>query len=313
MQKVVVEAPASSANLGPGFDVFAVALREPKDRLEIEAASAGKGRVTLKVGGVGDIGAGRKNAVGAVVLSMMRKYSLNSDVSIRLTKGVPVGVGLGSSGASSAAAAVAMDSLFGLRMGVAELVAHAGEGERAASGEAHFDNVAASIAGGFVIVRPGERPEPIGFGPPKALALVVVTPRVTLPSRKTEYARSLVPSTVPTSSMVSNVARASTIVAGFAKGDVRMIGEGMEDAVVEVSRAKMIPGFMKVKKAAKEAGASGVCISGAGPSMISFVDRVRVNPRLVLDAMAEAFNAVGAKAEGFVTKVGEGAKLVEYS
>jgi homoserine kinase len=312
LDKVVVDAPASSANLGPGFDVFALALGKPRDRVEIGATSAAKTRVRLEV--VGDAGLPTdplKNAAGAVALSIARKFELKSEIRIKLTKRVPVGIGIGSSGASSAASALAMDRLFGLKMDTSQLVRHAGDGERATSGAAHLDNVAASIMGGFVIVPWRTNDPPIRFNAPKGLAVVVASPSVKLPARKTEYARSLVPSTVATTDMVHNVSRAGTIVAGFAKGDVQMVGEGMEDAVVEVARAKMIPGFKKVKTAAKRAGAAGVCISGSGPSMLSIVDRSREDPDAVLDAMVEAFLSEGVKAEGFVTSVGNGARVIE--
>ena len=312
MNSVVVEAPASCANLGPGFDVFALALGKPKDRVEIEATSAGKTRVHLEITGYADLASDPlKNAAGAVALSIARKFGLKSDIGIKLTKGVPVGVGIGSSGASSAAAAVAMDRLFGLKMDASQLVRHAGDGEHAASGAAHLDNVAASIMGGFVIVPWGMSSAPIRFRPPTGLAIVVATPAVKLPVRKTEYARSLVPQTVAITDMVHNVSRASMVAAGFAKGDVQMVGEGMEDVVVEVARAKMIPGFENVKTAAKRVGAAGVCVSGSGPSMLSVVDRMRKDPDAVLEAMVGAFRSKGVKAEGFVTTVGSGARVIE--
>lgn len=313
MDRVAVEAPATSANLGPGFDVFAIALGEPRDRLAIESTPATKLKVELAVGNADVPSDPRKNAAGAVVFSIAKRFGINAAMSIRLTKGVPIGVGLGSSGASSAAAAFAMDRLFDLRMDSADLIAQAGEGERAVSGAAHLDNVAASILGGFVIVRQGAKAGPIRFKPPESLAVVVVTPRVRLPRRKTEYARSLVPKSVRTRDMVSNVSMASTVVAGFAKGETMLIGEGMEDAVVEVARARMIPGFIAVKKAARASGAAGFCISGAGPSVLSIVDRKRADPREVLDSMVEEFRSHRVESKGFVTSIGEGARDVGSS
>ena len=310
MEKVVVEAPATSANLGPGFDVFALALREPRDRLELELAPARGTFVEIAPAVSAALPTEpQKNAAGAVALSIAKKFGLEGRMTIRITKGVPIGVGLGSSGASSAAAAVALDRAFGLRMGDTELVSQAGEGERATSGAAHLDNVTASILGGFVVVRQGGAP--LRFDPPESLSAVVVTPEVSLPERKTEYARALVPKSVPLGGMVSNVSMASVMVAGFARRDAQLIGEGMEDAVVEVARAKMVPGFFAVKEAAKAAGAAGVCISGAGPTVLSLVDGSRQDPGSVLDAMVEGFESEGARAKGFVTSVGEGARVVE--
>jgi homoserine kinase len=311
LDRVVVEAPATSANLGPGFDVFALALKKPVDRVELSVAGSGPPKVTLEVSDDAGIPSEpRKNAAGAVALSMARKLRLEGNLKVRVIKGVPVGVGLGSSGASSAAAAVAVDRLFALGMGVPELIQHAGEGERAAAGTTHLDNVTAAIMGGFVIVPRGEG-APVRFDPARSLKVGVVTPVLELPARKTEYARSLLPRTVPLSSMVENVWHASKVVAGFSTGDIAMIGEGMQDAVVEPARARMVPGFEEAKDAARKAGAAGACLSGAGPSILSIVDGRRADPEKVFRAVVKSFEKRGVGATGFVTTVGEGARVVE--
>jgi homoserine kinase len=297
--------------LGPGFDVFALALEEPRDRLEIVTNSSTRRTVEISVGNADVPTRASKNAAGAVVQSIAHRFKIYQRITLRLSKGVPIGVGMGSSGASAAAAAFAMNRVFNLNMDVAMLAAYAGEGEKVASGAAHLDNVTASILGGFVIVRKGALP--IRFDPPESLAVVVVTPKLKLPRRKTAYARSLVPTRVGTMDMVSNVSMASTIVAGFAKKDVGLIGEGMEDSVVEPARARMDPGFEAVKKAVRQSGAAGVCLSGAGPSLLAVVDRERAGPRTVLDSMVEAFVSRGVEAGGFDTSVGEGARVVESS
>ena len=313
LNRVVVEAPATSANLGPGFDVFAIALGKLRDRLEIDFSPGGKLDVSLTMENASEIPSNpSRNAAGAVMLSMAKKYHVKGKIAGRLIKRVPLGVGLGSSGASSAAAAFAMKRAFELRADASELVAYAGVGEAVASGAAHLDNVSASLLGGFVIVR-GKGAEPIRVKTPPSLSLVVATPEVKLPERKTEYARSLIPKTVLTGQVASNVSMAATMIVGLANGDVRMIGEGMEDAIVERARAKMVPGFRAVKKAAKESGAAGVCLSGAGPSMLSFVDNKEAKPRAVLEAMLGAFRSHRAEAKGFITSVGEGARQVEGS
>jgi homoserine kinase len=134
-----------------------------------------------------------------------------------------------------------------------------------------------------------------------------------LPARKTEYARSLLPTAVPLSSMVENVWHASKVAVGFSTGDIAMIGEGMQDAVVEPARARMVPGFEEAKDAAREAGAAGACLSGAGPSVLSVVDGRRADPEKVLKAVVESFEKRGVRAKGFVTTVGEGARIVEGS
>jgi homoserine kinase len=120
----------------------------------------------------------------------------------------------------------------------------------------------------------------------------------------------VLPKTVPLQTLVSNVASASMIVSGFAKSDVALIGAGMSDLAVEQARKAMIPGYDAVRKAAIEAGAAGVCISGAGPSMLAVLDTERAQAAHVLDAMIEGFGSADAEAEGFVTGAGKGAARV---
>ncbi len=309
-KRVEAQAHSSSANLGPGFDVFAVALAQPYDRVQATLEPSTRFEVKITNSGVGQIPSEpKRNSAGAVAHSIAVKHRLKGKVHLKVVKGVPVGVGLGSSGASSAAAALAMDELFGLGMSLGAMVTHAGEGERAASGAAHLDNVSASLAGGFVLRPWGQGAEPVSMET-KSLLLVIATPEVKLPSHKTAYARSLLPDRVSLDDAIHNVMGASMIVAGFARSDADLIGRGMDDVIVEPRRKRMIPGYERVKRAAKAEGALGTCISGAGPSMLSLVDDDTARARRVLEAMVDGFKAGGAAASGFVTEPGRGARVV---
>ena len=139
-----------------------------------------------------------ENGACVVCLEMVKKLGIRKEITIELEKRVPIGLGMGSSGASAAAAAVAMNQLLGLGLCEDELIYYAGKGEAVTSGSPHYDNVSASILGGFVVVRggAGERPTAVRFAPPAGLAVCVATPTVNLPARKTEYARSLLPRSV---------------------------------------------------------------------------------------------------------------------
>ena len=311
-RRVVAVAPASSANLGPGFDVFAVALERPMDRLTLSAEKSSKTEALLKVRGVSGVSVrAEENAASYVALSMARDRGIHTLLRIELKKGIPVGVGLGSSAASSVAAALAVGELFELELSQTELLRYAALGERLSSGTAHYDNVAASLVGGFsVTINDGDRPHVIRYSPPRALKLCLATPVVALPKRKTEFARSLLPSVTKLSAAVHNLSMASAIISGFARGDVELIGYGMRDEIVEPARAGMIPGFREVRRAAVQSGASGVCISGAGPTVLAATDSRRTSPPSILKAMLHAFGDAGVKATGFVTKVGEGARVV---
>ena len=309
--KVTVEAPASSANLGPGFDVFALALDRPRDRITLSSESSQ--RLSVDIEHLGDVKtptAAAKNGAGAVCLAIARDFGIKKRIGIEITKGVPIGLGMGSSGASAAAASFGMNELFGLGMSGDDMIFYSGMGEQVTSGAAHYDNVSASVLGGFVVVRVEERPSAIRYDPPGDMTLVLVTPVLELPERKTEYTRSVLPKMIDLNMMVSNVANASLIVSGFARGDIGLIGTGMKDRVVEEARKKLIPGYDSVKRYAMEAGAAGVCISGAGPSMLAILDRSKHDPRSVMDNMVAGFGEEAVESDGFVTKVGEGAAKI---
>jgi len=317
LDQIRVDAPASSANLGPGFDVFALALDSPRDSVRLRLGSGTGARAPsvkmAKVTGLEVPKSEVENGACVVCMEMAKRLGVKREIVIELEKRVPIGLGMGSSGASAAAAAVAMNELLGLGLSSDELIFYAGEGEAVTSGSPHYDNVSASILGGFVVVRggAGERPTAVRFDPPAGLAVCVATPVVTLPSRKTEYARSLLPQSVPLETLVANVANAGLMVSGFAKKDIKLIGEGMTDMAVEQARKSMIPGYDRVKSRATSAGAEGVCISGAGPSMLAIVDKRSVEPKKVLEAMLAAFGEEGVRSSGYVTRVGKGARVVK--
>jgi len=300
-----VEAPASSANLGSGFDIFALALKYPRDRLVLESADSG---VTIRLTEPDRLPENPKeNVAGVVAGAIMADHGVKRGVVMTLRKRVPVGAGLGSSAASSVAAAVGTGAFFRLGLSAADTVRYAGIGERAASGTAHYDNVTASLVGGFVVV--GKRFSHVRMAPPSSLRLCLVTPRVPLPKEKTRYARSLLPTELPFERLVDATRAASMMLHGFAVGSVEEIGEAMGQSPVDEKRSVMIPGFEKVRAAAMSHGAAGVCISGAGPSVLAAC-RSKAKEK-VLKAMTKAFKAAGVESTGFATAVGEGCRVLE--
>lgn len=302
--EVTVQAPASSANLGAGFDVFALALSKPLDKLTLRRTEGGLG---FSVEGTTVPGSFRENVVGAVATAMIEGEGVGEGVSLALQKGVPVGAGLGGSAASSVATVVGMNALLDLRLPPKKLIKYAGIGEEVASGAAHYDNVTAALAGGFVIVSKDH--DFVRMDAPPLLTLCLVTPEVSLPRHKTRYARSLLPRMLSLDEAVRAVGAASRMVHGFWSGSVEEIGAAMGDGFVDDRRAVMVPGFGKVRDAALDHGAAGVCISGAGPTMLSAVRRDRANE--VLGTMIDTFGHEGIRSSGFITRVGIGCKVID--
>ena len=291
---LTVRAPATSANLGSGFDVFGVALGRPADVIRVERAD----RTTIDVRGVGSEYIPEdpeKNTVGAVA------EALDAPAHITIDKGVRPASGLGSSAASAAAAAVGLNELYDRGLSREELVPIAAEGEAVVSGTAHADNVAPSIIGGFTIAR-----EDGVTGIDAAIPLVAVLPEIVVSTRD---ARRVVPETATVEQLVETVANAATLTAGMARNDPRLVGRGMGDSVVTPARAKLIDGYEQVREAALSAGATGVTISGAGPTVIAAC--AEEDRRKIASTMLDAFEDRGTDARAYQTRVGRGAEVFD--
>ncbi|ABK78505.1 homoserine kinase [Cenarchaeum symbiosum A] len=232
----------------------------------------------------------RKNTAGVVVRAMAKEFGVRGGFDIIIEKGVPAGFGMGSSAASAAAAAAAFDRLMGLGLDQVSLVRLAGKGEKASAGSIHYDNVAASVMGGFVIVREG--PIVTRIPPPKRLAICVAIPDMKVPPSKTKVSRGVLPARVGIRESVGNISNAAAMAAGFAAGDPAAIGGAAIDCIAEPARKRLIPGFDRVKSGALRAGALGATISGAGPSVVAFLDGTS-RLKKVGAAMSKGFQSAG--------------------
>ncbi len=290
---ITVRAPATSANLGSGFDVFGVALDRPADVIRVERAD----RTSIEVTGVGSQYIPTdpdKNTVGAVV------EALEAPAHIQIDKGVRPASGLGSSAASAAGAAVALNELYDRGLSRKELVPIAAEGEAVVSGVAHADNVAPSILGGFTIAT-ADGVTSVDTNIP----LVACLPEIAVSTRD---ARQVVPQTASMQQVVETVGNAATLAVGMCQSDPELVGRGMADPLVTPARAKLITGYEQVAAAAREAGAAGVTVSGAGPSLLAVCPDN--NRRAVATAMLEAFADTGVDARAYQTQVSQGATLL---
>jgi len=273
---VRVRAYASSANLGPGFDAVAVAHTSFYDEVEARL-EPGSGSVVIEtVYGPYAVGAGNAETAKRAVEELLRLtgYRLGSeDLVLRVYKGVPAGRGLGSSGASAAAAVKAASMLLGLEdeADATLLVEAAGRGEAAAAGSPHYDNAAASLLGGFsVVARDLEGRLYVRSFPLEAWFVVYVPKPRMLLGAKTRLMREVLPKTVPLDAAARNWARLAMLVAAVLSGDLRLFGEMMmQDEIVEPARRRYIPCYLEAREAALGAGALGVAISGAGPSLVA--------------------------------------------
>jgi homoserine kinase len=312
LNQVTIKAPATSANLGPGFDVFGLALEHPTDNVTLTATD--DKAIRIQVVGIQAETISlmpERNTAGVVAKFMMKEFNLKTGLTITIEKGIWPSKGLGSSAASAAAVAFGLNHMFGLKLGNEQLIRLAAKGEVASAGSEHADNVSATICGDFVILRSYKPLEIINLKAPPNMAVCAAFPHIITPPRKTERARSVVPRAVPIEKLVHTVGNAAAMVSGFALGGVDLIGKAMIDEVVEPARAPLIPGYSQVKAKALKAGACGVTISGAGPALLAVVNEKNVNPANVAAAMSEGFREAGFEATAFATKPGKGVTLME--
>ncbi|MGH9979361.1 MAG: homoserine kinase [Nitrososphaeraceae archaeon] len=288
---VTAAAPSSTANFGPGFDIFGLAVDAFDDYVTIKRSTENNSdhdnissqksvdednsSSPIRIEMVGQyhesipVDASR-NSAGLAIQKIIKEFDVKDSFSVIVKKNVPPGFGMGSSAASAAASVMAIDALLDLRLPKSDLVRYAAEGEKASAGSIHYDNVAASILGGFVLIRPFSTiPEFIHITPPENLHLVFAIPKLDVPAKKTEQARRVLPDQVSLGHVVQTLSNASTVVAGFLLKDVSMIARGVEDIIVEPARKHLIPCFDNVRAQALAAGALAVTISGAGPSMVA--------------------------------------------
>jgi homoserine kinase len=290
---VTVRAPATSANLGSGFDVFGVALDRPADVVHVERAS----ETTIEMTGMGADFIPEEpmdNTAGVVA------EELGAPAHITIDKGVRPSSGLGSSAASAAGAAVALAELYDRDLSQRELVRVAAEGEAAVSGDAHADNVAPAILGGFTVVR-DDGIERVAAD----LALVVCLPDIVVSTRD---ARGVVPETASIENLVDTVGSAATLSIGMCRNDPERVGRGLEEHLVTPARAKLIDGYDTACEAAREAGATGVTVSGSGPAILAVCHDD--DQRRVASALVDGFERDGVDATAYRSRVGDGATIL---
>lgn len=311
MKTVRASAPATVANVSCGFDIFGFAVEAPADEVEISLNDTGK-VVIVKI--EGDDGRlpleASRNTAGVGVEAFLRKVQSSYGAEITLFKNLPLGSGMGSSAASSAAALIAINHLHGNPLTREELLPFAMESERIACGSAHADNVAPSLLGGFVLIR-GYQPLDVANIPtPDGLFCTLVHPHIEL---KTEDSRRVLKPTIPIRDAITQWGNIAGLVVGLMKPDFGLISRSLHDVVAEPIRSVLIPGFDDIKEAAVKAGALGCGISGSGPTIFS-LSRERAVAHKVGMIIQQQFDTFGLKSDVFVSRVNkEGAKVLEES
>lgn len=278
MSKVRVNIPASTTNLGPGFDVLGIALKL-YNTVEMELAASGL-RIQIEGEGADTLSRDESNRVYQAAKLVFEKVGEKPPpMTIRLINRIPLARGLGSSGTAAIGGLMAANIISGADLTRDELL------NMAAGIDGHPDNVAASIFGGVVIASPTEGGLAyMKFLPPKPLEVVLVVPDFHI---LTKDARDVLPPMVDRQTAVFNIGRASLLVAALATGDFRLLSIAAEDKLHQPYRERLIPGMADVFRAGRSAGQNvAVAISGSGPSIAAFCAD---NSARVGESMKQAF------------------------
>ena len=306
MKKVRVFAPASIANMGCGFDVMGLALDEVGDIIEI-TQSEGDGLVIVNNSGVPLPEDPEKNVVTPVIRAFLEKIGKKAMIEVTICEKIYPGSGIGSSAASSAAAAYGMNELYGCPLSEEEVINCAMEGENLASGGYHADNIAPALMGGIVLIRGYEPLDIIQLPVPGNFYCAVVHPHLVV---STKAAREILPKAVPMHDAVRQWGNVGGLVAGLYSGNLGLVGRSMQDHVAEPYRKQFIPGFDALKAKVLEDGALAFNISGSGPSVFALCDSRSV-AEAAGKSMKEHFTANKVGCEVYVVKVSnKGAKLM---
>lgn len=306
MNEIKLFCPATIANLSCGFDVLGICLDNVGDEMVIRK-SAQKGiRITKIVGA--DLPLETENNVSGVAgLALLETVNPDFGFEIEIYKNIKAGSGIGSSAASSAGAVFGINALLGYPYSTKDLVQFAMQGEKLACGNAHADNVAPALLGGFTLVRSYNPLDIIKIESPSELYATVVHPQIEL---KTSDARSVLKQTVSLKSAIMQWGNVGGLIAGLYTQDYDLIGRSLHDEIVEPLRSVLIPGFDLIKQAALENGALGSGISGSGPSIFA-LSKGKETAEKIAKAMCEVYEAINLPYEIHVSKVNsEGVKIL---
>ena len=303
MDKIQVTTPATTANLGAGFDVFALALTSPVDFMIVEKIHSG---IILESRGYSIPPELTENCASVVTTELLQAFNIQEGVKIKITKQIFPGSGLGSSAASSVGAAYAINQLFALNLSLNDLAFYASRGEAVSAGTPHFDNVVAGLWGGFTITYSTNPLYVAQFAPPPQLGIIIILPNVSKGS--TKIARNVLPTQIPRENAVFNIGKAAVMAAWMASQNLDLIIAGMDDSIVEPARAHagLLREFSEIKKTGRKLGA-GIAASGAGPAILGLIEKNRRQE--LVDALLPIYQRKGLSCKVYQTEPGKGVQI----
>ena len=265
MDRIKLFAPATVANLSCGFDVLGCCLDGVGDEMIISKNSEQKLRIT-KITGQDLPLEVNANVAGVSAKSLLAELDEKQGFDIEIKKNIKAGSGIGSSAASATGAIFGINKLLGEPFATNELIKFAMEGERLASGNAHADNVAPALLGGFSLVKSYEPLEILSLPSLPELRMLILHPLIEL---KTRDSRSIIKQTVELKKAISQWGNLAALVSALYTQDYNLLGRSLKDEIIEPVRSILIPYFDDLKALASANGALGFGISGSGPSVFA--------------------------------------------
>lgn len=307
-KEIEIFAPATVANLGPGFDIMGMAIEGAGDLLRMRIAPGDS--LTIRNDSdqplPGDI---EKNVVTPALRALLAAWGDSLAVEVTILEKIRPGSGIGSSSASSAAAVVGLNELLGRPFDEQQLITFAMEGERLVSGgTAHADNAGPAVAGGIMLIRGYEPLDYIRIPVPERLCAAVIHPHITV---NTLESRAVMRKEIPLRDGVTQWGNVGGLVAGLLTQDMGLIGRSLKDVIAEPYRKGFIPGYDDLKTALYAVnGVLGSNIAGSGPSVFALCDGPEAAAKAG-EAMQRHFERLGIAAELYAGPVSrQGARIL---
>lgn len=266
MESVKVFAPASVANVGPGYDTFGFAIEQLGDVIQLTKRGDSNLCILPSEGATLPTDP-KKNVATVAIQSLLDHLDSNQGFDIQIKKVFKPGSGLGSSASSAAGAVFAANLLLDSPVKTDKLLPFALEGEALASGSIHADNVAPALLGGFQVVRSYDPIELFSLKTPEKLRVLIIFPNVEV---KTAEAKGLIPKELSLKDAREQWGNIAALVHAMHTEDYALLSRAVSDKIAEPVRKQLIPHYGIVRQLTREYGSVGFNISGSGPSMFAF-------------------------------------------
>lgn len=300
MDSIKIFSPATVANVSCGFDVLGFCLDIVGDEIIINKSNKPGLRITNIEGEDLPLSID-ENVAGVAAKSYLKKYPSKTGIEIEIYKRIKAGSGIGSSAASAVGTVFGIDKLLKRNSKKIDLINYALDGEKLASGEAHADNIAPAMLGGFTLVRDLNSLDIIKLAVPSELVVTIIHPKIEL---KTSHARSILRKQVPLKNVVKQTANIAGLISGLYLNDYDLISRSLNDEIIERERSLLIPEYYSLKNAAIDSGALGCGISGSGPSIYALSKGSKIANEIA-SSFKSIINKLGIDYNIYISKINQ--------